>query len=98
MSLRKRARHILDVIDLENGAADLYACVALLVKIRSGILFSSRVVVDRHLDDVFSIALNGQQLGGVRAKRLCRMKTGKAASSQFWACVSCVDGAGQQVA
>lgn len=98
MSLRNGAEPIFDVIGLDDGESDFLACLTLWVEVSSGYVFPSRVVVDRDLHDVFSIALNADRLGRVRVKGRCRMKSRRAACSAHCLRVRRVEAAGQQVA
>lgn len=98
MSRKNGAKRISDVVAQGDGEPEFLACVALRVELANDYLIPSHICVDRDLDDDFCIARNGGRLGNVGIKRLCWMRTGRAAYSAHRALVPCVEAAGQHLA
>lgn len=98
MSLRKVAKRIFIVVDLECNQPGFLACIALPVEVLNGFSLPSRVVFDTNLDDVLGIALNGGCLRSVGNKGRYQMRTGQVSYSAHCAHISRVEAAGGQVA
>lgn len=98
ITLRNGAERVFDVTDLENGKPDSLGCVPLRIKVAGSWLLSSRIVVDKNLYDVFIINLIDGHLRTVGAKRLCQMKTRRAAYSAQCARVPCLEAASEPFA
>lgn len=88
----------MNFVGLEGNKSKVFAFVALQFAVVNAFLFSSPVVLDRALDDVFDIAFNSYYPRTVKAKRRCRMMTDRAAYSAHCALFPGVECADETVA
>lgn len=77
MSLKNGVGRIFDVVDLEDGESDFFACLALPDQVGNGYLLAARFVVDSSLDNVLGISFSAGYLGSVGARERCRFRTGR---------------------